>query len=347
MKNVKKGIVLLTIMIMSFIACSSSDEDSFTEIEETNDPGDTDDNSVSDYSGTASVTQGFATTTTTNLFSQGVRVAGLGSIEASDGTIWTVPAEENYTDDGFPFASDLHNVYGNTYTSATAAVNDLDGSDIIEVDAEGEVITAYIFADNYFEMYVNGVAVGKDAVPFTEFNSSIVRFQATAPFTIAMKLVDWEENLGLGSESNGGSAFHAGDGGMVAVFKNESDEIVAITGSDWKAQTFYTAPIKDLTCPTESGAIRNTDSCDSEDESDGSSFYGLHWAVDSDWETEGFDDSSWPSATTYTNNEIGVDNKASYTNFTEIFDDNDSNADFIWSTNVILDNLVLVRYTVQ
>lgn len=333
---------------MCFIACSSNDEDSFTETEETIDTDDdSDDNSGSQYAGTASVTQGFATTTTTNLFSQGVRVAGEGSIEASDGTTWTVPAEVNFTDNAFPLASDLHNVYGETYTSAEAAVNALDGNDIVEIDSEGELITAYVFADNYFEMYVNGVAVGKDAVPFTEFNSSIVRFRVSSPYTIAMKLVDWEENLGLGSESSGGSAFHPGDGGMVAVFKNESNEVVAITGNDWKAQTFYTAPISDLSCPTESGTARNTDSCSTADVSDGSSFYGLHWAIDADWETQGFDDSSWPSATTYTNNQIGVNNKPSYTNFTEIFDDNTNDAEFIWSTNVVLDNLVLVRYTVQ
>lgn len=68
---------------------------------------------------------------------------------------------------------------------------------------------------------------------------------------------------------------------------------------------------------------------------------------DDGWETEAFDDSVWPNATTCTNDEIGVINKASYTNFTEVFDDGAYDANFIWSTNVILDNLVLVRYTVD
>ncbi|MFS4447339.1 hypothetical protein [Maribacter sp. 2307UL18-2] len=307
----------------------------------------TGDGSDSTYTGTASVTQGLAETTTANLFPGGVRDAGLGTIEATDGATWTVPAQVNFTDDGFPFASDLHNTYGNTYSSAEEAVNALDGSDIVEIDSDGEVITAYIFADNYFEMYVNGVAVGKDAVPFTEFNSSIVRFKVTAPYTIAMKLVDWEENLGLGSENNQGNAYYAGDGGMVAVFKDESGEIVAITGSDWKAQTFYTAPIKDLSCPTENGATRGTDDCDEAASNNGTSYYGLHWAIDANWEAEGFDDSEWPNATTYTNETIVVNNKPSYTNFTDVFDDPENDAEFIWSTNVVLDNLVLVRYTIQ
>jgi len=311
------------------------------------DTDDTDDGTGSVYTGTASVSQGVATTITANVFPNGGRIAGLGTSEATDGTSWTVPAAVHYTDDAFPFSSDLHNVYGNTYSSAAAALSALDGSDIVEVDAGGEVITAYIFADNYFEMYVNGIAVGKDAVPFTQFNSSIVRFRVSPPYTIAMKLVDWEENLGIGSESNQGSDYHAGDGGMVAVFTDESGAVVATTGSDWKAQTFYTAPIKDLTCPTESGTTRRTDACDTGGSDDGTSFYALHWAVDSGWEAEGYDDSAWPNATTYSNDVIGVNNKASYTNFTDIFDDPSHDAEFIWSTNVILDNEVIVRYTVE
>ena len=60
----------------------------------------------------------------------------------------------------------------------------------------------------------------------------------------------------------------------------------------------------------------------------------------------GFDDSSWPSASTFTNATIGVDNKPAYTNFTGIFDDASDDAEFIWSSNVILDNEVIVRRTV-
>ncbi|WP_413691571.1 hypothetical protein [Psychromonas sp. KJ10-2] len=79
---------------------------------------------------------------------------------------------------------------------------------IIEIDADGEVVTAYIFADNYFEMYINGIAVGKDPVPFTKFNSNIVQFKVKKPFDIAILAVDWEENLGTGTESNRGASAH-------------------------------------------------------------------------------------------------------------------------------------------
>ncbi len=300
-----------------------------------------------DYSGTGSVSQGSATTTTNNLLDCG-RTAGLGTINSTDGDSWTVPAAVNYDNSSFPFASDLHNpCNGNNYANTAAALAALDGSDIVEIDTDGEVITAYVFADNYFEMYINGTPVGKDNVPFTQFNSDLVRFRVNRPFTVAMKLVDWEENLGLGTEASGSFAHHPGDGGMVAVFKDASDNIIDITNDSWKAQTFYTAPIKDLSCLSENGTERLSANCDATDSNEGSSYYAVHWAVPDNWTSETFDDSAWPSATTYTNNTIGVDNKSAYTNFTDIFDASGNDAQFIWSTNVVLDNEVIVRKTIQ
>jgi len=161
------------------------------------------------------------------------------------------------------------------------------------------------------------------------------------------KLVDWEENLGIGSEDLGGSPFHAGDGGMVAIIKDMDNMTVATTNEHWKAQTFYTAPIKDLGCVTETGLIRASKNCDATDSDDGRSYFGLHWEIPSGWEKDSFDDSNWPNATTYSNETIGVDNKKSYTNFTDIFDNQAHDAKFIWSTNVVLDNEVIVRYTVK
>ena len=327
---------LALFLILILFACNRSDE-SISD----------DSSSESDYRGSASVTQGFANTTTANLYASGQRVAGLGTITATDNTVWTVPAEVNYTDNSFPFAPDLFNPDGTQYATAAAALADFNDNNIVEIDADGEVITGYIFADNYFELYVNGVPVGKDAIPFTNFNSHIVKFKVATPFAIAMLLVDWEENLGLGSEASRGNNFHPGDGGMVAVFKDASENIVATTGSEWKAQTFYTSPIQDLNCPEENGTTRITANCTDSDATDGSNFYGLHWEIPANWMNEDFDDSAWPDATTYTNATIGVDNKPSYTNFTDVFDDAANDADFIWSANVILDNEVIVRYTVN
>lgn len=302
---------------------------------------------VGEYTGTASVTTGLAETTTENLYSSGIRVAGIGRITASDNSIWTVPSEVNFTNSSFPFASDLYNPNGNKYDNAASALAAFNASNIIEIDSAGEVITGYIFADNYFELYINGVPVGKDAIPFTDFNSHIVKFKVAKPFTIAMKLVDWEEHLGLGCEKNGGKKYHPGDGGMVAVFKDVAGNTVCKTAEDWKAQVFYIAPIKDLTAPTENGTSRYTTNCNTDDVANGSGYAALHWKVPADWMNKDFDDTTWPQATTYSNSTIGVDNKKAYTNFTDVFDNSANDAQFIWSKNVILDNEVITRYTVK
>ncbi len=301
------------------------------------------------YNGTASVTQGIATTITEDIYScERGRKTDVGEITSTDGKKWTVPAQTNYTNEDFPFSADLFNsCEGKNYSTVEEALSHFDDSNIVEIDPEGEVFTTYIFADNYFEMYVNGVPVGKDKVPFTQFNSSIVKFKVEKPFTIAMKLVDWEEHLGVGCEANRGKPFHAGDGGMVAVIKDAQNKIIATTNENWKAQTFYTAPIIDLSCVSEEGNYRYSNNCDTQGGQDGTSFYALHWETPADWMKADFDDSNWPNASTYTNQTIGVDNKPSYTNFTSIFDDTENDAEFIWSTNVVLDNEVLVRYTIQ
>lgn len=291
------------------------------------------------------ITTGVGTTVTANLFPSGARIAPLGTIQDADDQTWTVPADVNYEEASFPFASDLSNPYGTENANEAAALLNLNPADIVEIDAGGELITGYIYADNYFELYVNGIAVGKDPVPFTEFNSSLVQFRVSTPFTVAMLLVDWEENLGTGTESSGVSE-HPGDAGMVAVFKNEADEIIGITDSSWKAQTFYTAPITDLSCLSEEDNQRLSASCSTADLNDLTNVNGIHWELDADWAAESFDDSGWPSATTYTNDRVGV-NRPQYTNFTDVFDDPSEDAQFIWSTNLVLDNEVIVRKVIE
>ena len=85
---------------------------------------------------------------------------------------------------------------------------------IVEIDPDGEVITGYIVADNYFKLYVHGKLIGVDPIPFTP------RFKAKPPYTYALKAVDWEERLGLGMETNQGNHWHAGDGGLIARFSD-------------------------------------------------------------------------------------------------------------------------------
>lgn len=276
-------------------------------------------------------------------FGPSMRISAVGRITSDDGKHWVVPADTHFLTG--PKAADLYNECAGTTPGSMAEV-DLARMPVLDAGGTEEFV-AYIFADNYFELYVNGRLLAVDPVPFTPFNSNIVRFTADRPVTVAFKLVDWEENLGLGSEANWSSEFHPGDGGLVAHFKNASGRTVLLTDGTWRAQTFYTAPLNDRACLKVSGGTRDSSACDTKGDRNGATYSGAHWTIPKNWMAPGFDDSDWPRATTFTNRTVGVRNKRSYTNFTDIFDTPGADAQFIWSSNLILDNLVLVRTVLE
>ncbi len=293
-----------------------------------------------DYLGSGSITQGAATTVVSNLFTcqnGRSRVTGIGEITDAQGAVWTVPGSNQFS--SAPKAMDLYEQCAGITPRNLAEVNQ-DDVPVVTVDPQGEVITGYIFADNYFELYINGKLIAVDSVPFTPFNSSIVKFKVSKPYTIAVKVIDWEENLGLGSENNRGNAYHAGDGGFIASFSDGT-----VTNRDWQAQTFYTSPILDLSCLSEKDGARLSTDCGVTDEKNGQQAYAVHWTMADNWMNEDFDSSTWPQASLYSDDEIGVNNKKAYMNFIEKF--SGAGASFIWSTNVVLDNEVLLRYTVN
>lgn len=126
------------------------------------------------------------------------------------------------------------------------------------------------------------------------------------------------------------------------MFKNAAGEIIGKTDSSWRAQSFYIAPVVDDSCVRIVNNHRDSSACPTTGPADLSTAKGLHWALDANWTDEGFDDSDWPSASTFTNNTVGV-NRPSYTNFSNVFDDSADDASFIWSSSLILDNEVALR----
>lgn len=291
-----------------------------------------------EYTGSAHVIKGKAEVKVENLFTcenGNSRPSPLG-IQTLNGKEFVVPSHVQYEEKNF--VNNLYDECSNTTPNSLAEV-DLSTVPIVEIDKDGEVITGYIFADNYFELFINGKLVGVDAVPFTPFNSNIVKFKVKKPYDIAIKAVDWEENSGLGSERNRGKKYHPGDGGLIASFSDGT-----ITNSHWKAQTFYTSPIYDLSCVEEVGNERITKDCSTSGSNEYVETYSLHWDIPLSWESNE-DYLSWPKSVQYTEDEIGVDNKKAYMNFQEQF--SGSGASFIWSSNLVLDNLVLFRYHVK
>ncbi|WP_127585674.1 hypothetical protein [Paenibacillus koleovorans] len=335
------GVLFLALSVITLTGCSSEkDPVPSTSTVSNASPGSAASagSSGSTAAETASFTQGLATTTVKELFAcKGARVTSLGEIQSDDGKKWTVPAD---IDTKLTDAADLSNPCKNVNLPNVASV-DLSKVPVVEIDPNGTVVTGYIFADNYFELYINGKPVAKDAVPFTPFNSHVVRFKASYPMTYAMKVVDWEENLGLGTEANKGNPYHPGDAGVVAVFSDGT-----VTDGSWKAQTYYIAPLAsktDLVLETRNGVQLRTTPNASNSPSCAKSCYAAHFAVPDQWFAKTFNDAAWPSATVYKTADVGVDNKSEYTNYKSEF----GKGSFIWSSNLVLDNEVLLRRTVD
>ena len=251
--------------------------------------------------------------------------ARCGIVVADDGTrvqVPTVPATG-------PDPTDLYNDCTGTGHNPSY----LDELELVSIDPTGEEVVGYVFGDNYYELYVNGSIVARDPVGFVPFNSGVVSFRAERPLTYAVKLVDWGTHLGVGMEYD---SWNVGDGGFVASFGDGTT-----TGASWKCRAYYISPLEDASCVQpgpDSSACPERPPCAA---SSPTSCMALHYPVPEDWADPDFDDSAWPTASTYPAS--AVTNQRAYTDYLAEF----GNADFIWSKNLDQDNLVLCRVTVE
>ncbi len=302
---------------------------------------------IASYKGSGHVLASDVEIIAKNIYENGDRVAATAKAVCEDGAQFILPAATAYDDEGVPFARDLYNPYGTMYEKSDVASVSYENKDAFVIDEDGEVITAYVFANNYFEMYVNGIAVAKDAVPYTPYNSSIIKFKAKRPFNVAFHVVDWEEDLGFGREQNKGKEHMASEGGIVFTFKKGLYDIINISDDEYRVQTFYTAPVEDFTLVKESADFRDTSAIKLDLLSDDKVGYGIFWDMPADVFAPDFDDSKWQLATEYSVEDLNIDELPAYKNFRDVFDSSPLDARFIWTNNLYLDNDIVIRGIVE
>ena len=80
-----------------------------------------------------------------------------------------------------------------------------------------ETFSADVWADNWFEMRIDGVQCREDSVPITterSFNAESFTFEAERPFVIGLVAMDFKEN-DTGLEYIGTGRQQMGDGGVI------------------------------------------------------------------------------------------------------------------------------------
>ncbi len=191
--------------------------------------------------------------------------------------------------------------------------------------------TVDVWADNWFEMHVNGNKVLEDSVPITterSFNAETATITNALPLTIAVMAKDFKEN-NSGLEYIGTGRQQMGDGGFIFQIKDAvTGKTVAVSNNAMKCLVVHRAPL-DVACAKEKSPIAGQGAC---------TF--TETAVPSNWTAPDFDDSAWPAATEHSARAVSP--KEGYDRITW-----DSSAKFVWSSDLVQDNTVLCRVTIK
>ena len=171
-----------------------------------------------------------------------------------------------------------------------------------------ETITATVYADNWFEMYVNGRRVAVDPIRFRPHNVVTFELKAEYPMTIAIRA---EDNADPRTGMEYGDT-QIGDGGFALRLSDGT-----ITDASWRARCFSRGPV--------GGGVRSP---------------GVEReALPERWFAPDFDDGAWANAVEFASEE--VDPKACF------FEHEFGAARFVWSEDLALDNTVLLRTHIE
>ena len=170
-----------------------------------------------------------------------------------------------------------------------------------------DTIRANVYADNTFQLYLNGELVAVDSIAFIPHNVISVDILPKYPLTIAVLARDnADPQTGMEYANT-----NIGDAGFILKFSDGT-----VTNGSWKVKCFSHGPVGG---DTRNPRVETT-------------------PLPDDWFTVGFDGSDWKNAREYSEQEI--DPKQPY------YDADFKGAKFIWSDDVRLDNTVVFRHTV-
>lgn len=171
-----------------------------------------------------------------------------------------------------------------------------------------DTIKANVYADNSFKLYINGELVAVDSIAFVPHNVVSVDVLPAYPMTIAVMGVDnADPKTGMEYANT-----NIGDGGFILKLGDGT-----VTDATWKAKKFSWGPID--------GDIKNP--------------RVENLPLPKDWFATDFDDSKWPNAKEFTEEEVGPKQP--------FFEHDFKGAKFVWSDDIKLDNLVLFRTVVK
>lgn len=167
-----------------------------------------------------------------------------------------------------------------------------------------DISKASIYADNWFQLYINGNLVAVDSISFIPHNVVSVDILPEYPMTIAVMAKD-NADAATGLEYDN---TQIGDGGFILKFSDGT-----VTNASWKAKSFFHGP--------NDGDLKNSKT--------------RHEAIPANWFAVDFDDSAWERATEHSEEAVGPKEPFYQHDF--------AGAKWIWTSDLALDNTVIFR----
>ena len=180
---------------------------------------------------------------------------------------------------------------------ALAVVISLALISIVAASSATTTVSALIYADNYFEFYVNGILIKKDPIDFTPHQAVKFTFTKTVGVSnqYAIKANDFATSSGYEYTNSTTRQAGIGDGGLKMLFSDGT-----VSGAAWKCMTTSYGPTE---ASIKAGcSSKNLDAC-----------VVTYTAEPDGWTQLSYDDSKWAYASVFTDQVMGWGVPPTYT----------------------------------